>query len=42
MTTDKKSIIESIPQKGFFGHPKGLFTLFLLQNESNFALLYVL
>ncbi|PEA86545.1 peptide MFS transporter [Bacillus thuringiensis] len=37
MTTDKKSIIESIPQKGFFGHPKGLFTLFFTEFWERFS-----
>lgn len=26
--TDRQKIVDSVPQKGFFGHPKGLFTLF--------------
>ncbi len=48
---EKNKIIQSIPQKGFLGHPKGLFTLFFhrilgeilpLWNESPFTLLYVL
>ena len=24
----KQEIVDSVPQKGLFGHPKGLFTLF--------------
>lgn len=47
---NKQKIVESVPQQGFFGHPKGLFTLFftvlgtlfLLWNESDPGLLYVL
>ena len=48
---NKQKIVDSVPQKGFFGHPKGLFTLFLyrilgafflLWNESDSCLLYVL
>ena len=27
----KKEIVESVPQKGFFGNPKGLFTLFFTE-----------
>ncbi len=48
---NRQKIVDSVPQKGFFGHPKGLFTLFLhrilgafllLWDESNPCLLYVL
>ena len=48
---DKQKIVNSVPQKGFFGHPKGLFTLFftefwerfsLLWDESDSCLLYLL
>lgn len=33
----KQQIIESAPQKGFFGHPKGLFTLFLTEFWERFS-----
>ncbi|EMA6343930.1 peptide MFS transporter [Bacillus cytotoxicus] len=36
-TLDKKSIVESVPQKGFFGHPKGLFTLFFTEFWERFS-----
>lgn len=47
----RREIVESVPQKGFFGHPKGLSTLFftefwgaiqLLWYESDSSLLSVL
>ena len=28
---NKQKIVDSVPQKGFFGHPKGLFTLFFTE-----------
>ena len=31
----RREIVESVPQKGFFGHPKGLSTLFLLNFGSD-------
>lgn len=34
---DKKSILQTIPQKGFFGHPKGLFTLFFTEFWERFS-----
>ncbi|MGF2618361.1 peptide MFS transporter [Rossellomorea vietnamensis] len=34
---DKKKIVESVPQKGFFGHPKGLFTLFFTEFWERFS-----
>lgn len=34
---DKKKIIESVPQQGFFGHPKGLFTLFFTEFWERFS-----
>ncbi|MDU5142484.1 MAG: peptide MFS transporter [Paenibacillus dendritiformis] len=34
---DRKKIIESVPQKGFFGHPKGLFTLFFTEFWERFS-----
>lgn len=36
-TTKKQSIVESVPQKGFFGHPKGLFTLFFTEFWERFS-----
>lgn len=33
----KKDIVESVPQKGFFGHPKGLFTLFFTEFWERFS-----
>ncbi|MCD7035178.1 peptide MFS transporter [Metabacillus sp. GX 13764] len=37
--SDKKSlnIYETVPQKGFFGHPKGLFTLFFTEFWERFS-----
>jgi len=34
---DKKKIVESVPQKGFVGHPKGLFTLFFTEFWERFS-----
>ena len=34
----KKEIVESVPQKGFFGHPKGLFTLFFTEFWERFSI----
>lgn len=36
-SNDRKKIIESVPQKGFFGHPKGLFTLFFTEFWERFS-----
>ncbi|RSK50673.1 peptide MFS transporter [Bacillus canaveralius] len=36
-TMDKNKRIQSIPQKGFFGHPKGLFTLFFTEFWERFS-----
>ena len=33
----KQQILESVPQKGFFGHPKGLFTLFFTEFWERFS-----
>lgn len=33
----KKQVVESVPQKGFFGHPKGLFTLFFTEFWERFS-----
>ncbi|WP_019155017.1 peptide MFS transporter [Robertmurraya massiliosenegalensis] len=33
----KQKIVESVPQKGFFGHPKGLFTLFFTEFWERFS-----
>lgn len=34
---DRQKIVESVPQKGFFGHPKGLFTLFFTEFWERFS-----
>jgi POT family proton-dependent oligopeptide transporter len=34
---NKQKIVESVPQKGFFGHPKGLFTLFTTEFWERFS-----
>lgn len=34
---DKKAIVDSVPQRGFFGHPKGLFTLFFTEFWERFS-----
>ncbi|MDQ0205733.1 peptide MFS transporter [Alkalicoccobacillus murimartini] len=34
---DKQKIVDSVPQKGFFGHPKGLFTLFFTEFWERFS-----
>ncbi|HYK72365.1 MAG TPA: peptide MFS transporter [Pseudoneobacillus sp.] len=34
---NKQKIVESVPQKGFFGHPKGLFTLFFTEFWERFS-----
>lgn len=34
---DKQKIVSSVPQKGFFGHPKGLFTLFFTEFWERFS-----
>ncbi len=33
----KEQIVQSLPQKGFFGHPKGLFTLFFTEFWERFS-----
>jgi proton-dependent oligopeptide transporter, POT family len=33
----KQEIVNSVPQKGFFGHPKGLFTLFFTEFWERFS-----
>ncbi|MCZ8522037.1 MULTISPECIES: peptide MFS transporter [Paenibacillus] len=35
--SDKQQIVESVPQQGFFGHPKGLFTLFFTEFWERFS-----
>jgi proton-dependent oligopeptide transporter, POT family len=35
--SNKQKIVESVPQKGFFGHPKGLFTLFFTEFWERFS-----
>lgn len=37
MSDLKREIVESVPQKGFFGHPKGLFTLFFTEFWERFS-----
>ena len=38
MTSEnKQKIVASVPQKGFFGHPKGLFTLFFTEFWERFS-----
>lgn len=34
---DREAIVNSVPQKGFFGHPKGLFTLFFTEFWERFS-----
>ncbi|MRX53948.1 peptide transporter [Bacillus sp. HMSC76G11] len=34
---DKDKIVQSVPQQGFFGHPKGLFTLFFTEFWERFS-----
>ena len=34
---NKQDIVNSVPQKGFFGHPKGLFTLFFTEFWERFS-----
>ncbi|WP_050615220.1 peptide MFS transporter [Bacillus testis] len=34
---EKDRIVQSVPQKGFFGHPKGLFTLFFTEFWERFS-----
>ncbi|MGD6834245.1 peptide MFS transporter [Sutcliffiella halmapala] len=34
---NKQKIVDSVPQKGFFGHPKGLFTLFFTEFWERFS-----
>lgn len=36
-TPNKQKIVASVPQKGFFGHPKGLFTLFFTEFWERFS-----
>ncbi|MFD1067982.1 peptide MFS transporter [Oceanobacillus locisalsi] len=36
-TKNSQEILDSIPQKGFFGHPKGLFTLFFTEFWERFS-----
>ncbi|OAB40783.1 peptide MFS transporter [Paenibacillus glacialis] len=37
MTDIKRQIVDSVPQEGFFGHPKGLFTLFFTEFWERFS-----
>lgn len=37
MQSEKEAIIKTIPQKGFFGHPKGLLTLFSIEFWERFS-----
>ena len=34
---NKQQVVESVPQRGFFGHPKGLFTLFFTEFWERFS-----
>lgn len=34
---NRQKIVQSVPQKGFFGHPKGLFTLFFTEFWERFS-----
>ncbi|NWL89536.1 MFS transporter [Paenibacillus sp. 79R4] len=34
---DKEKVVQSVPQTGFFGHPKGLFTLFFTEFWERFS-----
>lgn len=36
-SSNKQKIVESVPQTGFFGHPKGLFTLFFTEFWERFS-----
>ncbi|MED4206230.1 peptide MFS transporter [Neobacillus mesonae] len=36
-TSNRQKIVASVPQKGFFGHPKGLFTLFFTEFWERFS-----
>ena len=36
-TINKQKIVDSVPQKGFFGNPKGLFTLFFTEFWERFS-----
>lgn len=35
--SNKREIVSTVPQKGFFGHPKGLFTLFFTEFWERFS-----
>ncbi|MCL6616900.1 MAG: oligopeptide:H+ symporter, partial [Anoxybacillus ayderensis] len=37
MSQSKQQIVDSVPQRGFFGHPKGLFTLFFTEFWERFS-----
>jgi proton-dependent oligopeptide transporter, POT family len=37
LLNDRQRIVDSVPQKGFFGHPKGLFTLFFTEFWERFS-----
>lgn len=37
MATTKEQIVQSVPQKGFFGHPKGLLSLFFTEFWERFS-----
>lgn len=36
-TKNEQQIVASVPQTGFFGHPKGLFTLFFTEFWERFS-----
>lgn len=37
LETNRQKILSTVPQKGFFGHPKGLFTLFFTEFWERFS-----
>lgn len=37
MSVEREKVYETVPQKGFFGHPKGLFTLFFTEFWERFS-----
>lgn len=36
-SVDRQTVVESVPQRGFFGHPKGLLTLFFTEFWERFS-----
>ena len=37
LESNRQKILSTVPQKGFFGHPKGLFTLFFTEFWERFS-----